>query len=89
MTELRSCVKVEVAVIGSPPLNGHYGLCGRKATLALNHSLNRFRSINFAVRFPCGILQTEARLGGNCNKRESSGNPRSFGISLKTDLERR
>ena len=31
LTELRSCVKVEVAVPNSP-----YGLCGRKATLNLN-----------------------------------------------------
>ena len=30
-SELRSCVKVEVAVPNSP-----YGLCGRKATLNLN-----------------------------------------------------
>ena len=26
------CVKVEVAVLGSPSLNSPYGLCGRKAT---------------------------------------------------------
>ena len=32
-SELRSCVKVEVAVLGSPSLIRLYGLCGRKATL--------------------------------------------------------
>ena len=31
-TELRNCVKVEVAVLGSRPLQT-YGFCGRKATL--------------------------------------------------------
>ena len=31
LSELRSCVKVEVAVLGSRP----YGFCGRKATLNL------------------------------------------------------
>ena len=34
-SELRSCVKVEVAVLGSPFLSP-YGLCGRKATLNSN-----------------------------------------------------
>ena len=34
--ELRSCVKVQVAVLGSPSPNDPYGLCGRKATLNLN-----------------------------------------------------
>ena len=32
LSELRSCVKVEVAVLGSRPLYA-YGFCGRKATL--------------------------------------------------------
>ena len=32
-TDLRSCVKVEVAVPGSPSLISPYGLCGRKAIL--------------------------------------------------------
>ena len=32
-TEVRSCVKVEVAVLGRP---NPYGLCGRKAALNLN-----------------------------------------------------
>ena len=32
-------MKVEVAVMDSPPLNSPYDLCGRKATLTLNHSL--------------------------------------------------
>ena len=36
-TELRSCVKVEVAVLGSPSLvMCPYALCGRKATMNLN-----------------------------------------------------
>ena len=30
-TELRSCVKVEVDVLGSPVPNSPYGLCGIKA----------------------------------------------------------
>ena len=30
--ELRSCVKVEVAFLGSPSPNRLYGLCGRTAT---------------------------------------------------------
>ena len=34
--ERRSCVKVEVGVLGSPVPNSPYGLCGRKATLNLN-----------------------------------------------------
>ena len=38
-TELRSCVKVEVAVLGSPSPDNQYALCGRKATLDLNPSL--------------------------------------------------
>ena len=33
ISELRSCVKVEVAVLGSRVPNSPYGLCGRKATL--------------------------------------------------------
>ena len=34
---VRSCVKVEVDVLGSPSLiSSPYGLCGRKATLNLN-----------------------------------------------------
>ena len=33
------CVKVEVAVLGSPSLTlSPYGLCGRKATLNLNYT---------------------------------------------------
>ena len=36
-SELRSCVKVEVAVPGSRPLTVLYGLCGRKATLNMNN----------------------------------------------------
>ena len=35
LTELRSCVKVEVAVPLFPVPNSPYGLCGRKATLNL------------------------------------------------------
>ena len=36
-SELKSCVKVEVAVLGSTSLyNSPYGLCGRKLTLNLN-----------------------------------------------------
>ena len=31
--EPRSCVKVEVAFLGSPSLNSPHGLCGRKATM--------------------------------------------------------
>ena len=42
-SELRSCVKAEVDVLGSRP----YGLCGRKATLNLNH-----------MQRPYGILGT-------------------------------
>ena len=34
-SELRSCEKVEVAVLGSEVLNSPYGLCGRKATSEL------------------------------------------------------
>ena len=30
-SELRSCVKVEVAVLVRPVPKSHYGLCGRKA----------------------------------------------------------
>ena len=33
LSEVRSCVKVEVAVLGSAVPNSPYGLCGRKATL--------------------------------------------------------
>ena len=36
--EFRSCVKVEVALLGLPVPNSPYGLCGRKATLYLNNS---------------------------------------------------
>ena len=32
-SELRSCVKVEVDVLGSPSLNSLYGLCRHKARL--------------------------------------------------------
>ena len=32
-SELGSCKKVEVAVLGLPVPNSPYGLCGRKATL--------------------------------------------------------
>ena len=39
-SELRSCVKVEVAVLGLPLPNSPYGLCGRKATLNLNISVH-------------------------------------------------
>ena len=35
-SELRKCVKVEVAVLGSPIPNSPYDLCGHKATLNLN-----------------------------------------------------
>ena len=38
-SELRSCVKVEVDILGSPVPNSPYGLCGRKATLNLNFTL--------------------------------------------------
>ena len=34
--EIRSCVKVEVAVLGFPAPNNPYSLCGRKTTLNLN-----------------------------------------------------
>ena len=37
--ELRSCVKVEVAVLGSPVPNSPYGFCGRKATLNSNSTV--------------------------------------------------
>ena len=36
LSELSSCVKVEVAVLGPVPNNCPYGPCGRKATLSLN-----------------------------------------------------
>ena len=36
ISKLRSCVKVEVAILGSPSSNSPYGVCGRKATLSLN-----------------------------------------------------
>ena len=36
-TEIRSCVKVEVAVLGPPTFTQPYGFCGRKATLNLNY----------------------------------------------------
>ena len=43
LTELRSCVTVEVAVLGFPSLIVlKYGLCGRKATL--NGTLTELRS---------------------------------------------
>ena len=35
-SELRSCVKVKVAVQGLAVPNSPYGLCGREATLDLN-----------------------------------------------------
>ena len=35
-SELRGCVKVEMAVLGRPVPNSPYGLCGCKATLNLN-----------------------------------------------------
>ena len=37
--ELRSQVKVEVAVHGVPFPNNSYGLCGRKATLNFNRAV--------------------------------------------------
>ena len=36
LPEIRSCVKVEVAVLCSPVRNKPHGFCGRKATLNLN-----------------------------------------------------
>ena len=39
LLELRGCVKVEVAVQGSPSLVVLIFCCGRKETLNLNHSL--------------------------------------------------
>ena len=36
--ELRSCVKVEVAVLGLPVPNSPCGLCGRQATFNLNET---------------------------------------------------
>ena len=36
IAELRSCVKIEVDVLGPQSLNSPYGLCGRKATCSLN-----------------------------------------------------
>ena len=41
ISELRSCVNVEVAVLGSPP--SPYGLCGRKATFNWNFVQNPTR----------------------------------------------
>ena len=43
--ELRTCVKVDVAVLGSLPLSSPYGPCGGKATLNLtnnNHLQSRY-----------------------------------------------
>ena len=38
------CVKVEVAVLGSPVPNSPYGLCGRKATVELERDNIRMHS---------------------------------------------
>ena len=44
-SEFRSCVKVEVAVLGSAPRpNEPYGFCGRKATL--NHAPQFVQDMN-------------------------------------------
>ena len=48
-------MKVEVAVLGSPVPNGHYGLCGRKATLNLFHraqGLRESRSCRLGLPVP-------------------------------------
>ena len=43
VSELRSCVKIETAVLGSPSLTvRNYGLCGRKATLTKLRSCVKF-----------------------------------------------
>ena len=42
VTEFRSCVKVEVVVLGSPSLTDCYGLRGRKATLNMSTSELRY-----------------------------------------------
>ena len=36
LSELRNCVKVEVAVLGPPSIISLYSLCGRKAALNIN-----------------------------------------------------
>ena len=48
-TELRRCVEVEMAVLGSPFLNSPYGLCGRKATLNSNSELRSCAKVEVAV----------------------------------------
>ena len=41
LSELGSCVKVEVNVLGSNPVpNSPYGLCGREIKLNLNHTMH-------------------------------------------------
>ena len=50
-SEIRSCVKVGVAVLGSPSLpNSPFGLHGRNATLNLNHRNLCVRILNVVYR---------------------------------------
>ena len=45
-SELRSCVKVEMDVLGSPSLIASpYGLCGRKAILSITTIVRKFRHL--------------------------------------------
>ena len=55
-SEPRSCVKVEVAVLGSPALIVLTGLCGRKATLKLEHHIVGSRTLLSVIRF-CRVLE--------------------------------
>ena len=70
MSELRSCVKVEVAVLGSHP----YGFCGRKATLQIIERVEYILSstvrfsqmcqvvISYDIRHPSALAIIEDQL---------------------------
>ena len=61
ISELRSCVKVEVDVLGSPSLNSPYGRCGRQTTLK-NRAQELCESRGGRPRSPYGLCGFKATL---------------------------
>ena len=61
VSELRSCVKVEVDVLGSPSLNSPYGRCGRQTTLK-NRAQELCESRGGRPRSPYGLCGFKATL---------------------------
>ena len=75
-TELRSCVKVEVDVLGSPSfIASPYGFCGRKAT---SNSYHHFTELRRCVKVEVDVLRVLNSPYDLCGRKATSKSNHHF-----------